>query len=71
MRRALVAEGPGGAYNVGIKHKPRLQRGDGEVLVRPVYVGLCGTDLELVSGDADPSFVKYPVTLGKNLHSRR
>lgn len=35
-----------------------------EVLIEPVLVGICGTDLDIVAGDIDPGFVRYPVTLG-------
>jgi threonine dehydrogenase-like Zn-dependent dehydrogenase len=34
------------------------------VIIRPAFVGICGTDLELVNGEADPNFVRYPLTLG-------
>lgn len=61
-RRALVVQGPG--EGVCIEYSPTLAPREGEVLVRPVYVGICGTDLELVSGEVDPAFVRYPVTLG-------
>jgi L-iditol 2-dehydrogenase len=32
--------------------------------VRPAYCGLCGTDLELLAGEVDPAFVRYPLVLG-------
>lgn len=35
-----------------------------EVLVAPVLVGLCGTDLELIDGILDPAYVTYPLILG-------
>ena len=38
--------------------------GPGEVLIRPVIVGLCGTDLEIIDGRIDPAFVSYPIVLG-------
>lgn len=36
----------------------------GEVLVRPLASGLCGTDLELIDGTIDATYVRYPLTLG-------
>ncbi len=36
----------------------------GDTLVRPDLVGLCGTDLEIIGGQVDPAFVRYPVGLG-------
>lgn len=36
----------------------------GEILVKPILAGICGTDLEIIAGDGDPAFVKYPSSLG-------
>ncbi|HUA43185.1 MAG TPA: alcohol dehydrogenase catalytic domain-containing protein [Streptosporangiaceae bacterium] len=36
----------------------------GETLIRPDLVGLCGTDLEIIGGQVDPAFVRYPIGLG-------
>ena len=46
------------------RRAPRLAPGPGEVVVRPVYCGLCGSDLELMRGEVDAAFVRYPLTLG-------
>ncbi len=35
-----------------------------EILIAPAVVGLCGTDLEIISGLIDPAYVRYPVVLG-------
>ena len=35
-----------------------------EILVAPILAGICGTDIEIINGDGDPAFVKYPSTLG-------
>lgn len=35
-----------------------------EILIRPLSVGICGTDLEIISSDIDPAFISYPVVLG-------
>jgi L-iditol 2-dehydrogenase len=36
----------------------------GGTLVRPDLVGLCGTDLEIIGGQIDPAFIRYPIGLG-------
>ena len=61
MRRALVVEQPG---SIGLAEREELAPGPGEVVVRVAYCGLCGTDLELLRGEVDPAFVRYPLTLG-------
>jgi 2-desacetyl-2-hydroxyethyl bacteriochlorophyllide A dehydrogenase len=61
MRRALVVEEPG---KLALVERDDLAPGHGEVLVRPAYCGVCGTDLELWRGEVDPEFVRYPLTLG-------
>src|SRR5581483_6785287 len=61
MRRALVVERPGA---MALFEREELRPGPGEVLVRPAFCGLCGTDLEILRGDLDPAYVTYPVTLG-------
>src|SRR5438876_1169891 len=60
-RRALVIEEPG---TIGIRERPALEPGPGEVVVRPAYCGVCGTDLELLRGEVDPAYVRYPLTIG-------
>jgi 2-desacetyl-2-hydroxyethyl bacteriochlorophyllide A dehydrogenase len=61
MTRALVVDRPGA---LGLQELPELAPGPGEVLLRPAYCGLCGTDRELVAGEVDPAFVRYPLVLG-------
>ncbi|MFN2629919.1 MAG: zinc-binding dehydrogenase [Gaiellaceae bacterium] len=60
-RRALVVDPPG---SVAVREREELRPGRGEVLLRPAYCGVCGTDLDLVHGRIDPAFVRYPLTLG-------
>jgi L-iditol 2-dehydrogenase len=60
-RRALVIEEPG---TIGVRERPALEPSSGEVVIRPAYCGVCGTDLELLRGEVDPAFVRYPLTLG-------
>lgn len=59
--RALVVERPG---SIGVTTRDPLRPGPGEVLLRPAYCGICGTDLELLRGEVDEAFVRYPLTLG-------
>jgi len=60
-RRALVVEQPG---RLALLERSDLTPGPGEVVVRPFYCGVCGSDLELLRGEVDPAFVRYPLTLG-------
>jgi 2-desacetyl-2-hydroxyethyl bacteriochlorophyllide A dehydrogenase len=60
-RRALVVTRP---FEIAVLQRPELTPGPDEVLARPVYVGMCGTDIELLEGEVDPDFVRYPLTLG-------
>ena len=60
-RRALVIEAPG---SILLEERTELEPGPGEVLIRSAWCGLCGTDLELLRGEVDPAFVRYPLTLG-------
>jgi 2-desacetyl-2-hydroxyethyl bacteriochlorophyllide A dehydrogenase len=43
---------------------PDYVAGEGEVLIRPLATGICGTDLDIIDGRIDPDFVSYPVTIG-------
>ncbi|MHB8468298.1 MAG: zinc-dependent alcohol dehydrogenase [Gaiellaceae bacterium] len=60
-RRALVVDGTG---SIGLEERARLRPKPGEVVARPAYCGLCGTDLELLRGEVDPAFVRYPLAIG-------
>jgi threonine dehydrogenase-like Zn-dependent dehydrogenase len=66
-RRALVVEQPG---SIALLEREELLPGPGEVVARPAYCGLCGTDLELLAGQVDPAFVRYPLTLGHEWSGR-
>jgi L-iditol 2-dehydrogenase len=60
-RRALVVPQPG---SLGLAVYESLEPGPGEIVARTVFCGLCGSDLELLRGEVDPAFVRYPLTLG-------
>jgi L-iditol 2-dehydrogenase len=59
--RALVIPEPG---SMALQDVAEAKPGPGEVAVRPVHVGICGTDLELLAGDVDPAYVRYPLVPG-------
>jgi threonine dehydrogenase-like Zn-dependent dehydrogenase len=59
--RALFSSGDGTAELIEL---PDPIAGDGELLVAPISAGVCGTDLETISGHGDPAYVKYPASLG-------
>jgi 2-desacetyl-2-hydroxyethyl bacteriochlorophyllide A dehydrogenase len=59
--RALVVEEPG---QVGLQDVAAPVVGPGEVLVRPLLLGICGTDLDIIAGTIDPAYVRYPLVLG-------
>jgi len=58
---ALVVRTPG---EVVLEERDAPVPGPGEVLIRPDVVGLCGTDLEIVAGQIDPVYTRYPLVLG-------
>lgn len=59
--RALVAPGDG---SVSMKEKELEVLGANEIVLRPELVGLCGTDLEIISAAIDPAYIRYPIALG-------
>jgi D-arabinose 1-dehydrogenase-like Zn-dependent alcohol dehydrogenase len=60
-QRALVIAKPG---SIGLEEVPPLRASEGEVIARPVFVGVCGTDLELLDGIVDPAYARYPLVPG-------
>src|SRR5215475_10437535 len=64
---ALVVRSP---QDVVIEERSYPSPAPDEVLVRPYYVGLCGTDLEIVRGELDPVYVRYPLVLGHEWSGR-
>ena len=59
--RALVVRGPG---LVALEEVAAPVADQGSVLVQPVMVGLCGTDLEIIDGRIDPAYVRLPLVIG-------
>jgi L-iditol 2-dehydrogenase len=65
--RAIVITEPGA---IGLQEAPLAMPGPGEVAIAPAYVGICGTDLELLAGDVDPAYVRYPLVPGHEWSGR-
>ncbi|MHB8378902.1 MAG: zinc-dependent alcohol dehydrogenase [Acidimicrobiales bacterium] len=59
--RALVVRGPG---DVALREWPEPFEVRDEVLIAPLRGGVCGTDLELIDGSIDQTYVRYPLVLG-------
>jgi len=59
--RAFVVTEPS---STSLSEWPEPAVTSGEVLVRPLLVGVCATDLELIDGTIDPAYVRYPLVLG-------
>ena len=49
---------------LALEQRPDISPGAGQVLIAPVAVGMCGTDLDIIDGTIDPAFVRYPIVLG-------
>jgi L-iditol 2-dehydrogenase len=61
IERALIVVGPG---EIVLADRPVPTAARGETTIRPDLVGLCGTDLEIIDGQVDPAFIRYPIGLG-------
>lgn len=59
---ALVCVEPG---NLQLERRPLPKRGDGEVLVRPRMIGICGTDYHIYEGKHP--YLQYPRVMGHEL----
>ena len=59
---ALVCVAPG---ELVVEQRPEPVRGAGEVLVRPLRVGICGTDYHIYEGKHP--FLQYPRVMGHEL----
>lgn len=59
--KALVVTEP---RSIALLELDRPVAREQEVLVTPVASGLCGTDLELIDGTIDATYVRYPLVLG-------
>jgi threonine dehydrogenase-like Zn-dependent dehydrogenase len=59
--KALVVRAPGLVDVEALDNPVPIEH---EVMVAPLISGMCGTDLELIDGDVDPLYVRYPLILG-------
>lgn len=59
--RALVVKGPNQA---ALEQRAIPTPAIGQILVRPIAVGICATDLEILAGTIDPAYVRYPIVIG-------
>ncbi|HET6847949.1 MAG TPA: alcohol dehydrogenase catalytic domain-containing protein [Gaiellales bacterium] len=59
--RALTVRTP---HQVGLEDRPDPVAAPGEMLIAPMVVGMCGTDLDIIDGVVDPAYVAYPIVLG-------
>ena len=59
--RVMVVEQPG---QFALSERPEPLAGAGEVLVRPLAVGICGSDIDLVQGTRPAAYVRYPIVPG-------
>ncbi len=59
--RVLEVQAPG---RFAFQERPVPVPGAGEVLLRPLAVGICGSDREIVLGTRPAPFVRYPIVPG-------
>ena len=59
--KALTVRAPG---HVTLEERSAPTAGPHELLIAPVVVGMCGTDLDIIDGVIDPDYVSYPIVLG-------
>jgi len=58
---ALIVRQPG---DIALTSREAPTRAQGDVLIRPIVVGVCGTDLDIIDGRMDPAYVSYPIVIG-------
>jgi threonine dehydrogenase-like Zn-dependent dehydrogenase len=61
VNRAVVIEEPG---RLRLRAGETPAPGPGEVLVRVAWAGMCGSDVDLLTGERPDGFVRYPVVPG-------
>jgi len=59
--KAFVVTAPG---RYGLVTVPDPVAGPGEILVAPIAVGICGSDLEILGGQRPGEYVRYPIVPG-------
>lgn len=67
----VIVRRDGAEVTFGVEQWPAPECAAGELLVTPEFVGVCGSDLELLSGHFDEKMrVDYPVVLGHEWSGR-
>lgn len=63
---AVIVDRPGGGpVALTWERRPAPVAGPDQLIIAPAYVGVCGSDLELVAGHSDEDFpIEYPHILG-------
>ena len=56
--------------NIGLEEVPVAEPAEGEVVVEPLYVGICGSDVHAALGSANFSWVERPRTIGHEFTGR-
>lgn len=65
VHAVVVDKSVDGQISASYQHCARPAGGAGDLVVRPSYVGLCGTDVEQLHGQMPTTFkINYPHTLG-------
>jgi L-iditol 2-dehydrogenase len=69
---AIHPGNPGGAVtrNLGMEVVPLAEPREGEVVVEPLYVGVCGSDVHAALGAANFAWVERPRTIGHEFSGR-
>ena len=57
--RAFVVD-----HDAKVRDWPEPTPAAGEILVEPLLVGVCGTDLEIIDHTIDPAYVRHPLVIG-------
>jgi threonine dehydrogenase-like Zn-dependent dehydrogenase len=65
VNAVVVDRAPGEPVSLSYESRPRPRASAGHLVVAPCFVGVCGSDLELVAGHSDADFpITYPHVLG-------
>lgn len=69
---AIHSGSPGGSVtrNLALEVVPLAEPREGEVLVEPLYVGICGSDVHAALGAGNFSWVERPRTIGHEFSGR-
>ncbi len=59
--RALTVVEPG---TITLQQRDDVVASDGNLVISPKVVGVCGTDVDILDGTIDPDFVNYPIVIG-------